>query len=51
MDVPGAYPAGYGLPLAGVYLVWLAVVALMYPWVRYMAGVKSRSRAWYLSYV
>jgi uncharacterized membrane protein len=51
MDVPGAYPAGYGLSLAGVYLVWLAVVAIMYPWVRYMAGVKSRSRAWYLSYV
>ncbi len=51
MDVPGAYPAGYGLSLAGVYLVWIAVVAVMYPWVRYMAGVKARSRAWYLSYV
>jgi uncharacterized membrane protein len=51
MDVPGAYPAGYGLSLAGVYLVWIAVVAVMYPWVKYMAAVKARSRAWYLSYV
>lgn len=51
MDVPGTYPAGYGVPLVVVYLVWLAVVAIMYPWVRYMASVKSRSRAWYLTYI
>ena len=53
MTVPGggAFPEGYGLPLAGVYLVWLLVVATLYPWVRWMAGVKARSKAWYLSYV
>jgi uncharacterized membrane protein len=51
MDVPGRYPAGYGVPLWGVYLVWLLVVAGMYPWVRFMAKVKARSRAWWLSYV
>jgi len=51
MDVPGAYPPEYGLALPGVYLVWLFIVALMYPWVRWMAGVKTRSRAWWLSYV
>jgi hypothetical protein len=51
MDVPGAYPPEYGLPLPGVYLVWLFVVALLYPWVRWMAGVKTRSRTWWLSYV
>jgi uncharacterized membrane protein len=45
------YPKGYGLPLAGVYLVWLSVLALLYPWVRFTAGVKARSRAWWLSYV
>jgi len=45
------YPKGYGLPLAGVYLVWLSVLVLLYPWVRFMAGVKARSRAWWLSYV
>jgi uncharacterized membrane protein len=45
------YPKGYGLPLWGVYLVWSLVLVLLYPWVRYMAGVKARSRAWWLSYV
>ncbi len=51
MDVPGGYPPEYGLPLPGVYLVWLLVVVSLYPWVRWMAGVKTRSRAWWLSYV
>ena len=47
----GAYPEGYGLPLAGVYGMWLLVVVSLYPWVRYMAGVKARSKSWWLSYV
>src|SRR5688572_10505767 len=51
MDVPGVFPAEYGLPLPGVYLVWLLVVVSLYPWVRWMTGVKTRSRAWWLSYV
>jgi uncharacterized membrane protein len=53
MTVPGGggFPAGYGLPLAGVYGMWLLVVVSLYPWVRYVAGVKARSKAWYLSYV
>ncbi|HET9475520.1 MAG TPA: heparan-alpha-glucosaminide N-acetyltransferase domain-containing protein [Steroidobacteraceae bacterium] len=51
MDVPGGYPPEYGLPLPGVYLMWLFVVVSLYPWVRWMAAVKTRSRAWWLSYV
>jgi uncharacterized membrane protein len=51
MDVPGAYPPAYGLPLAGVYAMWFAVLVVMYPWVRWVATVKARNRAWYLSYV
>jgi uncharacterized membrane protein len=47
----GAYPAEYGVPLPGVYLLWLLVIALLYPWVRWMSGVKARSRSWWLSYV
>lgn len=47
----GAYPAEYGVTLPGVYLMWLLVVGLLYPWVRWMAGVKARSRSWWLSYV
>ena len=53
LTVPGggAYPAGYGLGLGGVYLMWLLVVAALYPWVRWMSGVKARNRARWLSYV
>ena len=45
------YPKGYGLPLWGVYLVWILVLVMSWPWVRFMAELKSRSRAWWLSYV
>lgn len=45
------YPKGYGLPLWGVYVVWVSVLLMSWPWVRFMAALKSRSRAWWLSYV
>ena len=45
------YPPGYGLSLAGVYAVWVLVVALMHPFCRWVAGVKSRRRDWWLSYL
>jgi hypothetical protein len=48
---PFFYPKGYGLPLWGVYLVWVLVVVMLWPWVRFMANLKARSRAWWLSYV
>jgi uncharacterized membrane protein len=51
MTFPPFFPRGYGLPLWGVYLVWLLVIALLYPFCRWVAGVKARSRAWWLSYV
>jgi uncharacterized membrane protein len=44
-------PAGYGLGLAGIYAVWLLVVVALYPLCRWFAGVKQRSRAWWLSYL
>jgi hypothetical protein len=34
-----------------VYLLWAAAIVLLYPLCRWMAGVKSRSRAWWLSYL
>jgi len=46
-DLPKAY--GFGLPV--VYLVWLSVVAALYPVCRRYASHKSRSRAWWLSYL
>jgi uncharacterized membrane protein len=51
MTFPPFYPQGYGISLVGVYLVWAAVIAALYPFCRWVAGVKSRNRARWLSYV
>jgi uncharacterized membrane protein len=45
------FPKGYGIGLAGVYAVWALVVLLLYPFCRWVAGVKARRRDWWLSYV
>jgi hypothetical protein len=29
----------------------MLLIALLYPWARFVAGVKARSRSWWLSYV
>lgn len=44
-------PAGYGYGLPVVYLVWVGVVAALYPLCRRYAALKGRSRAWWLSYL
>jgi uncharacterized membrane protein len=44
-------PEGYGFGLPVVYLVWLCVVAALYPMCRRYAALKARSRAWWLSYL
>ncbi|HZV85257.1 MAG TPA: hypothetical protein VFF48_09760 [Brevundimonas sp.] len=43
--------AGWGLDLGGVYLAWLAVLALLYPLSRWLEGVKRRRRDWWLGYL
>jgi uncharacterized membrane protein len=40
-----------GFPLWGVYLAWVAVIAIMYPLCRYWQGLKARRRDWWLSYL
>jgi len=45
------YPKGYGLPLPLVYVVWLIVVAALYPLVRWVSAVKARRIDWWLSYL
>ena len=45
------YPSGYGVPLPGVYVVWVLVIAILYPFCRWMASLKARRRDWWLSYV
>ncbi len=46
-----SHPAWFGLPLSGVYVVWLSIVAVLYPICRAFAAVKSRRRDWWLSYL
>jgi uncharacterized membrane protein len=45
------FPQGFGVGLAGVYLVWLITVVMLYPLCRWVAGVKARRRDWWLSYI
>lgn len=45
------YPTGYGVPLAGVYAVWVLVLVILYPFCRWVASVKARRRDWWLSYL
>lgn len=45
------FPKGYGVSLSGVYLIWIAVVAILYPYCRWVASVKARRTDWWLSYV
>ena len=48
---PLFFPPGYGVSLAGVYLAWLLVLAILYPFCRWMADLKSRRKDWWLSYL
>jgi len=45
------FPKGFGVGLAGVYLIWITVVVILYPLCRWVAAVKARRRDWWLSYV
>lgn len=51
MTFPPFYPPGYGVSLLGVYGVWMLVILILYPFCRWVAAVKARSQAWWLSYV
>ncbi len=45
------YPDWYGLGLPGVYVMWLFIVAALYPVCRAFAALKARRRDWWLSYL
>jgi uncharacterized membrane protein len=51
LTFPPFYPKGYGVSLPVVYAVWALVIVALYPFCRWVASVKARSRAWWLSYV
>jgi uncharacterized membrane protein len=45
------YPTDYGYGLGGVYLVWIAVVSLLYPLCLWFSGVKRGSTRRWTSYL
>lgn len=45
------FPSGFGVDLPGVYLIWIAVVVMLYPLCRWVTAVKARRQDWWLSYV
>ena len=45
------FPKEFGLGLLAVYGAWLAAVVALYLPTRWFAGLKARSKAWWLSYL
>lgn len=44
-------PPGYGLNLGGVYIVWVAILMVLFPLCRWFADLKRRRKDWWLSYL
>jgi uncharacterized membrane protein len=44
-------PPGYGFSLGVVYLIWIAIVAALYPACLWFGKLKQRRRDWWLSYL
>jgi uncharacterized membrane protein len=48
---PFSQPAGWGAGLGIIYLVWIAVLLLMFPLCNWYARLKGRRKDWWLSYL
>jgi hypothetical protein len=48
---PDLFPPDFGYPLGIVYVVWIGLVALLFPLCRWFAGIKARRSEWWLSYL
>lgn len=44
-------PKDYGYSLGMTYLIWIGIVALLFPICKWFAGIKQRRRDWWLSYL
>ena len=51
MTMSRFYPRGFGVGPLPVFVVWVLVVAALYPVCRWVTGVKARRSDWWLSYV
>ncbi len=45
------FPVNFGYSIGTVYIVWISVVAALYPVCRWFSGIKARRHDWWLSYV
>ncbi len=45
------FPSDYGVSLPWIYVIWLLVLAILYPFCKWFAGVKTRRKDWWLSYL
>jgi uncharacterized membrane protein len=45
------FPEGYGTNLTGVYIVWLLVLIILYPFCRWMSNIKRNRKDRWLSYL
>lgn len=45
------FPRDYGVSLPWVYVIWLLVLAILYPFCKWFADVKTRRKDWWLSYL
>ena len=48
---PFSQPPGWGAGLGIIYLVWIAVLLLMFPLCNWYARLKARRKDWWLSYL
>jgi uncharacterized membrane protein len=49
--VPNFVVPGEGVPLWAVYLLWLMIVAMLYPVCKWFSEYKQTHKAWWLSYL
>ncbi|MBT5073660.1 MAG: hypothetical protein HOH18_04515 [Kordiimonadaceae bacterium] len=45
------YPQGYGIDVVGVYVCWILVIAILYPFCKWVAEIKRTRKDWWLSYL
>ena len=48
---PATFPPGWGFVLPSMYVVWIGIVAALYPLCRWYAALKQRRHDWWLSYI
>ncbi len=45
------FPGDYGVSLPWIYVIWLLLLAVLYPFCKWFADLKTRRKDWWLSYL